>query len=214
MELGFAVAGGALEHGGDLIVLEAFDVVEDEDHAVAGRERGDGALEGDAVDGAGELEVAAAEVALGRVFFGGVDGLFERDEVEALFAEMHEDEIYRKAMEPGGEGGLAAEAADLAEEMEEGFLGHVFGFGDVAEHAEAEGVDAAFVERVELGERLGVSVFGGFDGFGFAGDGRIAFEEAWEGWFCVICRPWTSMAGLRSSILLGSPLELVACSCF
>ncbi len=39
VELGLAVAGGAFEHGGDLVVLEAFDVVEDEDHAVAGRKQ-------------------------------------------------------------------------------------------------------------------------------------------------------------------------------
>ena len=55
VELGFAVAGGALEHAGDLVMFEAFDVVEDEDHAIARGERGDGALEGDAVDRAGEL---------------------------------------------------------------------------------------------------------------------------------------------------------------
>ena len=46
----------------------------------------------------------------------------------SLFAQLHEDEVDGEAMEPGGEGGFAAEAADLAEEMEEGFLGHVFGF--------------------------------------------------------------------------------------
>ena len=131
-------------------MLEAFDVVQDEDHAIAGRKRADGALECDAVDGAGELEVAAAEVALGRVLFRGVDGLFEGDEVEALFTEMHQHQIYRKAMKPGGKSGFSAEAADLAEEVEEGFLGHVFGFGDVTEHAEAEGVDTAFVKCVEL----------------------------------------------------------------
>src|SRR5260370_24491774 len=91
VKLGFAVAGGALEHRGDLVVLEAFDVVEDEDHAIAGGERGDGALEGYAVDLAGELESAAAEVALGRIFFRWVDGLFERDAVEAFFTEMHQD---------------------------------------------------------------------------------------------------------------------------
>jgi hypothetical protein len=181
VELGFAVAGGAVEHSGDLVVFEAFDVVEDEDHAIAGRERSDGALESNTVDRAGELEVAAAKVALGCVLFGGVDGLFKRDEVEALFAQMHQDQIYRKSMKPRGEGGFTTEAADLAEEMEEGLLGHVFGFGDVAEHAEAEGVDAAFVKGIELGERLGVSVFGCFYGFCFADDGRIALEYAWGG---------------------------------
>ena len=144
-------------------------------------------------------EVAAAEVALGRVFLGGVDGLFERDEVEALLAQVHEDQVDGEAMQPGGEGGLAAEAADLAEEMEEGLLGHVFGFRDVAEHAQAERVDAALVQGVELGEGFGIAVLGGFDGFGFAGDGRIALEEPRIG-FCGWCL--RSLAGLRSSLAM------------
>ena len=178
VELRFTVSSGAFEHGGNLIMLETFDIVQDEDHAVAGREGGDGSLEGDAVDGAGELGVAGAEVALGSVLFGGVDGLFEGDELEALLAEVHEDEVDGEAMEPGGEGRLTAEAADLAEEMEEGLLGHVFGLGDVAEHAEAEGVDAAFVEGVELGEGFGIAGLGLLDGLGFAGDRRVPLEEA------------------------------------
>ena len=84
---------------------------------------------------------------------------------------------------------LAAEAAELAEEVEEGLLGHVFGFGDVAEHAEAEGVDAAFVEGVELGEGFGVSVFSCFDRFGFAGDWRVSLEEAGVRFVCIVGRP-------------------------
>jgi len=65
--------------------------------------------------------------------------------------------------------------------MEEGLLGHVFGFGDVAEHAEAEGVDAAFVEGVELGECLGISALGCFDCFCFAGDWRVSLVYAGSG---------------------------------
>src|SRR5215469_41053 len=119
--------------------------MEDEDHAVAGRERGYGAFEGDAIDRAGELEVAAAEVALGCVVFRRVDGFLEGDEAKSFLAQVHEDEVDGEPVEPGGERGFTAEAADFAEEVEEGLLGHVFGFGDVAEHTEAEGVDAAFV---------------------------------------------------------------------
>ena len=76
VELRFAVAGGALEHSSDLVMLEAFDIVKDKDHAVAG-----GADEATARSRAtrstepGESEVAAAEVALGCVFFRWVDGL-------------------------------------------------------------------------------------------------------------------------------------------
>ena len=66
--------------------------------------------------------------------------------------------------------------ADLAKEMEEGLLGHVFGFGDVAQHAEAEGVDAAFVESVEPGEGFCVAILRALDCFGFAFDGRVPLE--------------------------------------
>jgi hypothetical protein len=180
VELRFAVAGGALEHCGNFIMLEALYVVKNKNHAIAGRKRGYGAFEGDAVDGTGELRVATAEVALWGVIFGGIDGLFEGDEVQALFAKVHEDEVDCEAMEPGGEGGFAPEAADLAEEVEEGLLGHVFGFRDVAEHAEAKGVDAAFVEGIEARKGLGVSCFCGVDRFGFAGDWRISLEKAWS----------------------------------
>jgi len=108
-----------------------------------------------------------------------------------------------EAMEPSGEGGLAAETADLAEEVEEGVLGHVLGLGDVAEHAEAEGVDAAFVEGVELGKCLCVSVLGGLDRFGFADDRRISLEKTLERlWFLSFCRPWTSIARLRGELIV------------
>ncbi len=91
---------------------------------------------------------------------------------------MHEDEVDGEAVQPGGEGALAAEAAELAEEVEEGLLGHVLGFRDVAEHAQAEGVDATLVKRVELGKGIGVAVLGVLDGFGFAGDWSIPLKEA------------------------------------
>src|SRR4030088_3356660 len=97
---------------------------------------------------------------------------------------MHQHQVYRKSMQPCGKSGLSAEAADLAEEMQEGLLGHVFGLGDVAEHAEAEGVDAAFVEGVKPGERFGVSVLGCFNCFCFAGDGRVSLVDA--GSWCVL----------------------------
>ena len=113
VELRFAVAGGALEHSGNFIMLEAFHVVKNKNHAIAGRQRGYGAFECDAVDGTGELRITAAEVALRGVIFGGVDGLFEGDEVQAFFAEMHENQVYCKPVKPGGEGGLSAEAAEF-----------------------------------------------------------------------------------------------------
>ena len=37
-------------------------------------------------------------------------------------------------------------------ELEEGFLGEVFGLSHISHHSQAQGVDAALVEGVELGE--------------------------------------------------------------
>jgi hypothetical protein len=58
VELRLAVTGGALEHGGDFVLFDAFYVVEDEDHAVTRGQRSDGALKGDTVDGARERGIA------------------------------------------------------------------------------------------------------------------------------------------------------------
>jgi hypothetical protein len=50
VELGLAVSCRAFEHGGNLIMLETFDIVKYEDHAVTRRQQSDGAFERDAVD--------------------------------------------------------------------------------------------------------------------------------------------------------------------
>src|SRR6202012_5507741 len=63
-------------------------------------------------------------------------------------------------MEPGGEGRLAPEGVDLAEELKEGFLREVLGFERISEHAEAETIDAARVLAIDLGEGCGVSALG------------------------------------------------------
>src|ERR1700737_1187644 len=95
-------------------------IVQNKDHPVAGRQGGDSALQRDAVDRPGEMEVAAAEVTLGGVLVGGVDGLLKRDQLQALLAELHQHEVDGEAVQPGGECGLTAEAADLAKEVQEG----------------------------------------------------------------------------------------------
>ena len=50
MELGFTVPSGALQHGRDLVVFEAFYIMKDEDHAIARRQGCDRTLQGDAID--------------------------------------------------------------------------------------------------------------------------------------------------------------------
>ena len=77
-----------------------------------------------------------------------------------LFAKAHQDYVCGEAMEPGREGGFAAERVNFAEELEEGFLCEVLGFEGIAEHAEAEAVDAARVLAIERFESGGVAALG------------------------------------------------------
>src|SRR5215469_1125795 len=76
-------------------------------------------------------------------------------------------------MQPGGERGVAAESGDFAVQLKKGFLREVFGFGDVAHHAQAQGVDAPLMKRVELREGIVVACLSPGKGVGVA---------AWRGW--------------------------------
>ena len=96
-----------------------------------------------------------------------------------LFAEAHEDDVCGEAMKPGGEGGFAAEGMNFSEELEEGFLGEVFGFEGVADHAEAEAVDAARVLAIESFESGSVALLGAADG---------GVELLCDGWLSLVRR--------------------------
>lgn len=81
-----------------------------------------------------------------------------------LFTEAHQDDVCGEAVKPGGESRLAAESVNLAEELEEGLLREIFGFEGVADHAEAETVNATRMLAVEIFEGGGVTTLGAADG--------------------------------------------------
>ena len=66
-------------------------------------------------------------------------------------------------MQPGGEGRFPAKRSDLAVELQERFLGQIFGLSRIRGHAQAEGIDPPLVLIVEGLERLGVALFRPFD---------------------------------------------------
>ena len=176
MQLRLAVADGAFQHVGDLVVLVAFDIVQNEDEPVTWGKIGDGAFQRDPIDGSGEHEVARADVLARTVFLRGFQGLFKRDLGQTLLAQVHEHDIDREAVQPGGECRVAAEGADLAIELQKGFLGQVFGFGYVTQHAQAQGVDATLMQRVEALKGGSVAALRSGDGLCLPGDGGIAAQ--------------------------------------
>jgi hypothetical protein len=100
--------------------------------------------------------------------------------VRFLFAEAHQDYVCGQTMKPGRKGGFAAECVNFAKELKESLLGEVLGFEGIADHAEAEAVDAARVLAIERFEGGGVALLR-------ADDGRVE-----------LCRDWSErLRGLR-----------------
>jgi len=89
---------------------------------------------------------------------------------------VHQHHIDRQAVQPGGEGRVAAEGADLAIELQKRLLGQVFRFGHVTQHAQAQRVDPPLVQTIQALEGGSVSGLGRSDGFCLARDRRIAAQ--------------------------------------
>jgi hypothetical protein len=84
-------------------------------------------------------------------------------------------------MQPGGKSGIAAKRSYFAVKLEEGFLGEIFGFRNVADHAKAERVNASLVERIEMGESMVITTLRPGKHFGVG-------RELLSGGSCVGCR--------------------------
>ena len=145
-------------------MLESLDIVKDKDESVAGWKAGDGTLQGEPVNRAGEEGVRGAETAPRAIIGRRVHGLIERNQVEALAPQLHENDIDRQPVQPRRKGRVAAEGGDFAVQLQEGFLHKVFSFGHIAHHAQAEGVNASFVQGIKQGESLMVSGLGSSQG--------------------------------------------------
>lgn len=145
MELGLDGPHGHSQEAGDLFVLVAFDVVQDEDGAGAVGQPGDGALQGQVRLGHGALRLSQVgrEVLVALL-------------PAAVGAHLPQDDPGGQAVEPGAERALAAEGGERSPGRDERLLGHLLGETGIAGHAQGEGMDPPVVEPVELLERARV----------------------------------------------------------
>ena len=83
------------------------------------------------------------------------------------------------AIEPGAQAGVAVEAANAAEDLDEDFLGDVGGVGRVVEAARDQRIERLMILRDENGERvLGAGLEVGYKSSIFGGDANCAREMA------------------------------------
>lgn len=107
------------QHQGDFPVLMAFDVVEDEDHAITRRQSGDGPFKRNAIQDADGLLMMLA-----------IAGRWQRNlnvvrrflNISPAFIEVHQDMVARDAQQPCLKRRLTAKAADVAQNFDENFL--------------------------------------------------------------------------------------------
>ena len=137
-------------------MLEALNVMQYKNILIAVWKLGNGLFQGDAVNDRHAVRVRRALDGL----LGHLARLGSFFVLDAPTAEVHEDLIDRQAMEPGRECRIAAEAADLAEKLDENLLGKVFSLGLAAGHAERKAIGPAMVALVDHLERGQVAVGG------------------------------------------------------
>ena len=121
-------------------------------------------------------EEGGGEVAV--VIFGGkVEGIFCGS---FGFAQTAAAFVHGDGDEPGAEFGLAAEAGEMTEGVDEGFLGSVFGFLFVADHGVDGDVDHFFVGADEVVEELGFAGEDAADESGFVGGCCNGGRHCWS----------------------------------
>ena len=161
------------DDAGDLFGLPPFDLVQDEDDALLGRQLVEDAI--DRVEAALVVEHALGR--LGALRLGGALADVVGGDLGATLAlaQPLQRDVDAEAVEPGRELGVAAEAADRAEDLDEHLLQHVLEIAATgAEHAMQVARDLGAVQAVELAERFLVAALAAGDQVGlrrWIGDG-------------------------------------------
>src|SRR5208282_5700366 len=172
VQLRFAVADRAVEHSCDLIMLVALYVVQDKDQPIASRKIGDCALERKSIDRSGQRQIRGTEATTWTVIVGGFHCFVQGHKWQSLLAQVHEHNIDREAVQPCGKSRVSSKCCDLSMQLKERLLRQIFSFSCIAHHAQAEGVNAPFVDGIELGKGEVVSSLSTCKCIGVWGVGR------------------------------------------
>jgi hypothetical protein len=123
VQLRFRISNRAPANPGDLIVLEAFDVMENEHGPGTGWQLCNRAIESQAIDHAGETEVPRSRLPVMtlRLIVAFIHFLDGSNDV-GLPTEAHQDDIYGEPVQPSGERGIAAKTSDLSKQLKKGIL--------------------------------------------------------------------------------------------
>ncbi len=153
MQLRLGSPNRATEHSRNLFMFMSFDIMKNENCAIAGRQLRDGFIERDTINNRHCVRVLCAFDDLhGRLAV--FRGLFH---THAAFAKVHQNLIDGETVQPRRKGRLAAKASYFSKELDEDLLRQVFGLRDALRHSQAEGINATVMTLVKLLEGLHIA---------------------------------------------------------
>ena len=154
MQLRFRGSRRYAEHLGDLLVFVAFDIVQDEDAASAGRQACDCFFHVEHV-ARRERRSNDARVRVHPTRF--LIVLLEARALSSLTLSRVEHHVDRQTMQPGSERALATKQPQLLPRTDEDVLCQLFGAGAVGDHAGAKREHSVDVLSVQPLERTTIS---------------------------------------------------------
>ena len=150
VQLRFRISDRAAHYVRDFVVLVTLYVVEHKNRPIAGRQFPDGALKIDAIHGTAQPQVGSANVSSRPPgVFIRLGCFLERSNRQRLLAQAHQHNVDGHAMKPGRKRRFAPEGGHLAKKLKKSFLHQIFRIGGIADHPQAESVDATAMEFVE-----------------------------------------------------------------
>ncbi len=118
-------------------MLKTMDIVEEEDISIAGRQRSQGTIDGQAVNNGVQSWIANAKALHGAFLIAAFYQAFERNHGEHALAQAHQHDIDCHPVKPCGEGGVPAKSCKLPVQLKKGLLREVFGHLEIVHHAHA-----------------------------------------------------------------------------
>ena len=167
--LRFWALGSIGLHGDeDIMALATLHIVKHEDRSVTRRQLLYRSFEIDPIHRAAQPQIGRADVLPGAAgLFIRLRSFLERSNREGLLAQPHQNHVDRHPVQPGRESRFSAEGADLAEQLQEGFLQQILGVRRITHHTQTEGVNAATMHLIKKVERRSVPGLRQADGFRF-----------------------------------------------
>jgi hypothetical protein len=138
VKLRLGIAACAFEDACYFRMVEALNIVKEKDAAIPWRHCSQGPIDGEAVDDSSLRQIANSKTASRAFLWNVFHQQVERDNGERVLAQVHQNSVDGKSMEPRRKSRVAAKQRDSTVDLVVCFLGEIFSECEVSNHAHAD----------------------------------------------------------------------------